>query len=76
MEIQKDNIKEGEEVKEEVSVPELIGLTIKEAEKITKELGLEINIDGEIDKENTVITEQTPAEGVKVKKRNKILVKY
>lgn len=71
------------EVKEEVVVPNVIGLSIKEAEKVLKEAGLELSIEGiteenkeTIDKENTIIKEQTPNEGIKVNKGNKILVKF
>ena len=71
------------EVVEEVSVPNVIGVSIKEAEKILKELGLELNIEGiteenkeTLDKEKTIIKEQTPTEGIKINKGNKIFVKY
>ena len=74
-----------EEVKvaEEVSVPNIIGLSIKEAEKILKEIGLELSIEGiteeneeNLDKENTIIKKQTPTEGIKINKENKIFVEY
>lgn len=64
---------------EEITVPNVIGLSLKETEKIVKELGLELNIEGmteEIDKENTIIKEQVPTEGIKINKGNKIFVKY
>ena len=62
---------------EGVTVPNITGLSIKEAEKILKELGLEINLDEEgVDKENIVIKDQTPKEGIKVKKGSKIIIKY
>ena len=63
---------------EEVVVPNITGLSIKEAEKILKEIGLELSIEGitEENKENTIIKEQTPTEGIKVRKGNKIFVKY
>ena len=71
------------EIVEEVSVPNITGLSIKEAEKIMKEIGLELSIDGiteenkdTLDKENTIIKEQTPIEGIKVNKGNKIFIKY
>ncbi len=71
------------EVVEEVSVPNIVGLSIKEAEKILKEIGLELSIDGiteenkeTLDKENTIIKEQTPIEGIKINKGNKIFVNY
>lgn len=71
------------EVKEEVVVPNIIGLSIKEAEKILKDVGLELSIEGiteeneeTLDKENTIVKEQTPAGGIKMNKGNKIFVKY
>ena len=71
------------EIVEEVSVPNITGLSIKEAEKILKEIGLELSIDGiteenkeTLDKENTIIKEQTPTEGIKINKGNKIFIKY
>lgn len=75
----KDEVEEGVEV----SVPNITGLSIKEATKILKEVGLEISIDGiteenkeSLDIENTIIKEQTPTEGIKINKENKIFVKY
>ena len=71
------------EVQEEVPVPNVTGLSIKEAEKTVKELGLELNIEGvteenkeTIDKENTIIKEQTPTEGIKINKGNKVFIKH
>lgn len=67
------------EVKEEVSVPNIIGLSIKEAEKILKEAGLELaisEITEELDKENTIIKGQTPIEGIAINEGNKIFVDY
>ncbi len=71
------------EATEEVSVPNVTGLSIKEAEKILKEKDLELNIEGiteeneeTLDKENTVIKEQTPAAGIKINRGNKIFIKY
>ena len=85
LEVNQGNEDEVETI-EEVTVPNLVGLSIKEAEKAIKDLELEISYedvvkDGEetdnsLDKENTIIKEQTPTEGVKVNKRNKIFVKY
>ena len=64
---------------DQVQVPNVEGLSIKEAEKATKEVGLEISVQNaseELDKENTIITEQSPREGVSVNKGSKIFVKY
>ena len=68
---------------EEVSVPNVTGLSIKEAEKVLKETGLELNVEGiteeneeTLDKENTIIKKQTPIAGIKINKGNKVFVKY
>lgn len=62
------------EVKNEVIVPEIIGKTVKEAEKILKENNLELvlNTSEEINKEEYIIKEQTPQSGIKVYEGNKI----
>ena len=57
-------------------MPNITVLSIKEAKKIIDELELELNFEGDVDKENTIITEQIPKEGVKIKKQSKIIVKY
>ena len=82
LEVNQGNEDEVENV-EEVSVPNIVGLSIKEAEKILKETGLELSIQGIIeenietlDKDNAIIKEQTPIEGIKINKGNKIFVKY
>ncbi len=70
----KDEIEEAQEVK----TPNIEGLNLKEAQKIVKELGLELSIEDyteELDKENTMIVEQTPKEGINVKKGSKIYLK-
>ena len=71
------------EVIEEVVVPNITGLSIKEAEKVLKDAGLEISVEGltednkeTIDKENTIIKEQTPKEEIKINKGNKIFIRY
>ena len=71
------------EVIEEVVVPNITGLSIKETEKVLKDAGLEISVEGltednkeTIDKENTIIKEQTPTEGIKINKGNKVFVKF
>ena len=70
--------KEEEDEKiEKVTMPNITGLSIKEAEKNLKELGLEIRLEeNKIDKENIIIKEQIPKEGVKINKGSKIVVEY
>ena len=82
LEVNQGNQEEVEAI-EEVNVPNVTGISIKEAEKILKETGLELSIEEIteenveiLDKENTIIKEQTPNEGIKVNKGNKILVKF
>lgn len=78
LEVSQGNKDEVEQV-EQVQVPNVEGLSIKEAEKITKEVGLEISIQNdseELDRENTIIKEQSPREGVSVNKGSKIFVEF
>ena len=54
---------------------------MKETEKILKEIGLELGLEkiAEENKEtleNTIIKEQTPTEGIKINKGNRIFVKH
>lgn len=76
LEISKDNQEEGEEEETSISVPELRGKSIKEATQILKEaeLGVELKQEEnqEIDKNATIVTQQLPLPGVKVKKGSKI----
>ena len=67
MELEKDNTEDLEPVTE-VTVPNIIGMTVKDADKILKDLGLEImlNSEAEIDTSQTVIVNQTPKEGIKI----------
>lgn len=67
------------EVTEQVVVPNIEGLSIKEAEKIVKELGLEISVNSEpedLDRESTIILQQIPKEGVVVNSGSRIYVEY
>lgn len=76
LEVVKDN-EEEEQVKNDVQVPNIEGKSIKEAESILKENNLKLVINNEqegIDKENTIIKEQTPKAGVKVKEEANIYV--
>ena len=75
--IERDNVKEGEEEPQDVNVPDIRGKSIKEAEGLLKKIGLEIqlNTDNEdIDKVNAIICEQLPIPGVSVKQGSKITV--
>ncbi len=65
------------EVKEEVTIPEITGLTIQEAEKILKENGLKLKINNEpeeLDKSTALVQKQTPQPGIVVFKENEVFV--
>lgn len=77
LEVNQGNQDEIEPV-EKISTPNIEGMTIKEAEKMLKELGLEISIENDneiLDKENVIIKEQTPKEGITINKGTKVYIK-
>ena len=63
---------------EAIATPHMLGLRIKEAEKLAKENELELQIEEteELDKENTIIKDQTPKAGISIKKGSKIYEQY
>lgn len=73
LEVKKDNETE-EMVKKEVSTPNIVGLTVEEAEKTLKESGLEMDLstEEEIDKKTVTIKEQFPTSGITVYEGTKI----
>ena len=54
-----------EKIQETVEMPNVTGITLKEAEEILKELNIGINIQGELSDES-IITEQIPAKGIQI----------
>lgn len=69
---------ENAEVLEDVEVPNVEGLTIEEARKTLKESGLDINIENEenVNEKETIVKEQLPKKGIKLKSGTKVIVKY
>ena len=66
------------EIVEEIETPDLLEKTLAEAQKIAKENEIELVMEEEteeLDKENTMVKEQVPKAGIKIKKGNKIYVK-
>lgn len=66
------------EIVEQVTTPDILKKSVKEAEKILKDSGLEMVMENQtekLDKENTFIEEQTPKAGITVNKGSKIYVK-
>lgn len=75
LEIKKDNEESGE--KQEVEVPNLIGMTVKEAKETLEKLGLEIEIKEEEEnnsKQEKSITKQLPKAGIKIKQGTSVIV--
>ena len=75
LEIKKDNEESGE--KQEVEVPNLIGMTVKEAKETLENLGLEIEIKEEEENnrnQEQIITKQLPKAGIKIKQGTSVIV--
>ena len=71
LEIKKDS--EEEEEKQEVEVPNVVGMDISQAKKELKSLGLEIEVKGNSDS-NSNITKQLPKAGIKIKQGTSVIV--
>lgn len=67
LELEKDNTEDLEPVTE-VTVPNITNMSVKDAEKMLKDLGLQMRIDVEegIDISEMIITNQTPKEGITI----------
>ena len=77
MELKKDNTEALEETFS-VTVPNITGMSVKDATKTLSDLGLSLTYDNqdlEIDKSNTFITEQTPKEGISINSGNSVYCK-
>ena len=77
LQVSQGNTEEVENI-EQIQMPDVLGKTIEEAEKILKENGLEVvleNADETIDKKNVYVKEQMPNAGITVNKGSKIYIK-
>lgn len=77
LELKKDNTETLEETFS-VTVPNITGMSVKDAAKTLSDLGLSLTYDNqdlEIDKSNTFITEQTPKEGISINSGNSVYCK-
>jgi len=77
LELIQDNVLD-EDKKQDVEVPEIRNMTISDAEKVIKEKGLKINLENlegmEIDKSETLIRDQIPKPGIRVKEESGIYI--
>lgn len=77
LEVAKDG--EQDEQVSEIEIPNIEGKTLKEAQSILKESNLNLIINNEqegIDKETTIVKEQTPKAGIKVKEGSSVYIDW
>ena len=77
MELNKENEKE-EDIKQEITVPDIRNMSIKDAKKQLKDIGLELEIKNKdelqvIKESETIIKEQIPKPGIIINSGNKII---
>lgn len=77
LELNKENEKE-EDIKQKITVPDIRNMSIKDAKKQLKNIGLELEIKNkdelqEIKENETIIKEQTPKPGIIINSGNKII---
>lgn len=76
LEIKKDNISE-EDVKIEIEVPNVVGMTVTEAKKTLEKVNLGINFaETEADISDKIVTKQTPISGIKIYEGTNVIVEY
>jgi len=77
LELEKDNVAEGEKTTT-IEVPNVIGLSINEADKVLKESGLIMQIEEieGLDKKNTLVKSQTPNSKVIVNSGSNVYLEY
>ena len=77
LELQKDNETE-EDMKKQVEIPNVEGMTVSEASKVLKNVNLDLQIENEpeeMDKTKVVVKEQLPKQGISVYEGTKIILK-
>lgn len=62
--------KQEDEMEETVTMPDITGMSINDAKKTLKELGLEMEIIGE----GEIITDQLPKNGIKINSGTKVTI--
>lgn len=76
LEIQQDNLTE-EEIREEVEVPNIVGMTISEAKKTLEKVGLGISYDEtEDDVSEKIVASQVPIGGIKIYEGTNVVIEY
>ncbi len=76
LEVQKDNVQE-EEIRREVEVPNITGLSIAEAKKELESVGLNISYeDTEEEISDKIVTRQVPVAGIEIYEGTNVSVEY
>ena len=74
--MQKDNVQE-EEIRREVEVPNITGLSIAEAKKELESVGLNISYeDTEEEISDKIVTRQVPVAGIEIYEGTNVSVEY
>ena len=58
---------------ETIEMPNVTGITLQEAKKTLKELGIEFDIQGEL-AEESAITKQIPSKGIQINSNSKVIL--
>lgn len=58
-----------------VEMPNITGMTLKEAKEVLKELGLEYSVQGE-ENVDSIITKQVPNQGIQINEGTKVIVYF
>ncbi len=75
LEIEQDNLTE-DDIREEVEVPNVVGMTVSEAKKTLEEIGLGISYEEtEESISDRIVTSQIPIEGIEIYEGTKVIVK-
>ena len=76
LEVQQDNLLE-EDIKKEVEVPNITGLTISEAKKELEKVGLNISYEkSEEDVSEKIVTKQVPIGGIETYEGTNVIIEY
>ena len=70
LKVKKNSVEE--QISLEVEMPELIGITVKEAKQILTELGLEYEIDTDVS--DAIIINQLPKKGIQINQGTKVIL--
>lgn len=62
-----------EDIKQNIEMPDVTGISLNEAKKSLKELGLEVEIDGE-ENDELIVKDQLPKKGIQVSTGTRVTI--